>query len=190
MKPGIASLLLLPIVGAAAAITVALPRRALAAESPRDRETDHLDAFDDGGPRGFGLLVNPAGVLLGVFGVEADVLLTDLAAVTAEGDWVSLGSTTAFGATLGVALFPQQVPFHGLYFHPQLSLMRASDGDAGASLLGGGATVGWEWTLRVGLTLRIGGGAMFSHVIASEGAGSFALDGLRPMADGSVGWVF
>jgi hypothetical protein len=63
-----------------------VPRLAHAAESPRDRETDHLDAFDDGGPRSFGLMLNPAGVLFGVFGAEADVLLGDVAAVSAEGD--------------------------------------------------------------------------------------------------------
>jgi hypothetical protein len=184
MKPGI------PLLSLLAVVPFVVPRAALAAEGPRDRETDHLDAFDDGGPRSLGVLVNPAGVLLGVFGVEADVLLTDLAALSVEGDWFSLGGTSAYGATAGVALFPQQVAFHGLYLHPQLSLMRATDGSASASLLGGGATLGWEWTLRVGLTLRAGGGAMFAHVLQSEGSASFALDGLRPMADGSVGWVF
>jgi hypothetical protein len=167
-----------------------LPGLARAAETPRDRETDHLDAFDDGGPRGFGLMLNPAGVLLGVFGAEADVLLGDVAAVSAEGDWVSIGSTTAFGATLGLPLFPQRVPFHGLVIHPQLSLARATGDGATADLVGAGATLGWQWTLRVGLTFRVGGGAMFSHVVSGDGAGSLALEGVRPVVDGTIGWVF
>ncbi len=167
-----------------------LPRLAYAAESPRDRETDHLDAFDDGGPRSFGLMLNPAGVLFGVFGAEADVLLGDVAAVSAEGDWVSVGGTTAFGATLGLPLFPQRVPFHGLVIHPQLSLARATGDGATADLIGAGATLGWQWTLRVGLTFRVGGGAMFSHVVAGDGAGSLVLEGVRPVADGTIGWVF
>jgi hypothetical protein len=164
-----------------------------AAESPRDRETDHLDAFDDGGPRSFGLMLNPAGVLLGVFGAEGDLLLGDVAAVSAEADWVSVGSTTAFGATLGLPLFPQRVPFHGLVVHPMLSLVRATSGGATADLFGAGATLGWQWTLRVGLTFRAGGGAMFSHVVAGAGAGGsggLGLEGVRPVADGTIGWVF
>lgn len=161
-----------------------------AAETPRDRETDHLDAFDDGGPRSFGLMLNPAGVMLGVFGAEADVLLGDVAAVSVEADWVSVGSTSAVGVTLGLPLFPQRVPFHGLVVHPLLSFDRATGGGATADLFGAGATLGWQWTLRVGLTFRAGGGAMFSHVVAGDGAGSLVLDGVRPVADGTIGWVF
>jgi hypothetical protein len=186
MKLGITLSLLLSLV------TLGCPARA--AESPRDKETDHLDAFDDGGPRSFGLLLNPAGVLLGDFGLEADVLLGDVAAVSVEGDWYALGpglggGTTAYGVTLGLPLFPQRIPFHGMVVHPLLSLDRASAGGATADVFGAGATLGWEWTLRVGLTFRVGGGAMFSHVVASAGT-SLALDGVRPLADGTMGWVF
>jgi hypothetical protein len=186
MKTRTPLLLLLPLLSA----LLLVASQAHAAETPHDRETDHLDAFDDGGPRSFGLMLNPAGVLLGVFGAEADMLLGDVAAVSAEADWVSVGSTTAFGATLGLPLFPQRVPFHGLVIHPQLSLARATGGGVTADLFGAGATLGWQWTLRVGLTFRVGGGAMFSHVVAGDGAGSLVLEGVRPVADGTVGWVF
>ena len=173
-------------------LPLGLARAARAAEGPRDRETDHVDAFDDGGPRSFGLLVNPAGVLFGVFGLEGDLLLADWAAVSAEGDFISYGGgATAFGATLGLPLFPQRVPLHGFYLHPRLSLARATTGTGEtAGLLGGGATMGWEWTLRVGLTLRVGGGAMVQHVLASGDGAALPLEGLRPIADGNVGWVF
>lgn len=179
MKLGIAALLL----------TCLVAGRAEAAEGPQDRETDHLDAFDDGGPRTFGLLVNPAGVLFGVFGAEGDFLLGDVAAVSAEGDYESLGGTTAFGGTVGLPLFPQGIPFHGMYLHPRVSFVRATGGGQTAWLLGGGATIGWEWTLRVGLTIRAGAGAMFSGPVAGDGAG-LALDGVHPMVDGTLGWVF
>jgi hypothetical protein len=162
---------------------------ARAAEGPHDRETDHLDAFDDGGPRTFGLLVNPAGVLFGVFGAEADFLLGDVAAVSAEGDYTALGGTTALGATIGMPLFPQGVPFHGMVLHPMLSAARATGNGSTAWLLGGGATIGWQWTLRVGLTFRAGAGAMFTGPVSGDAAG-LAVAGVRPVADGTVGWVF
>lgn len=181
------ALLLLPLL--LSALFLVAPT-AHAAESPRDCETDHFDAFDDGGPRSLGLLVNPAGLLFGVFGAEADVLLGDVAAVSVEGDWVSVGGTTAFGATLGLPLFPQRVPFHGLVIHPQLSLTRATGDGATADSIAAGATLGWQWTLRVGLTFRVGGGAMFSHVVSGDGSGSLVLEGVRPVADGTLGWVF
>jgi len=163
---------------------------ARAAETPRDRETDHLDAFDDGGPRSFGLLVNPAGMLLGVFGAEVDVLLGDVAAATVEGDWLSNGGVTGYGGTFGLSLFPQRVPFHGLVLRPQLSLARVDSDGSTAELFGAGATIGWEWTLRVGLTFRVGGGAAFTHVVGGDAAASAGLEGVRPLADGTVGWVF
>jgi len=170
-------------------LTFLAPAPALAAEGPNDRETDHLDAFDDGGPRTFGLLVNPAGVLFGVFGAEADFLLGDVAAVSAEGDYYALGGTTALGGTLGMPLFPQGVPFHGMVVHPMLSAVRATGSGSTAWLLGGGATIGWEWTLRIGLTFRAGAGAMFSGPVSGDATG-LAIAGVRPVADGTLGWVF
>jgi hypothetical protein len=160
---------------------------ARAAESSRDRETDHLDGFDDGGPRSVGLLVDPGALALGAFALEADRVLGDAAVVSVEGDYVSVGAASAVGGALGLVLFPQGVPFHGFYLDPRVSLARVTDGGA-ATLFGGGATLGWEWTLRVGLTLRAGGGASFTRAVA--GSVTSGLDGLHPLVDGSVGWVF
>src|SRR5580700_11010471 len=91
------------------ALVTALPATALAAEGPSDVQTDHVDAFDDGGPRTFGLLVNPGAVLFGVLGAEADLLLGDVAAVSLEADWMSQAGATGYGVTFGTPLFPQRV---------------------------------------------------------------------------------
>src|SRR6202041_534958 len=102
---------------------------AAAAEDRADRETDHLDAFDDGGPRSVGLLLNPGALTLGTFAAEGDFVLGDAAALSVEGDWISTPGTTAYGAMVGVPLFPWRVVFHGLYLHPRALLGRGtSDG--------------------------------------------------------------
>ena len=116
--------------------------------------------------------MNPAGVLFGVFGAEADFLLGDVAAVSAEADYFALGGTTALGATLGMPLFPQGVPFHGMVLHPLLSAARATGAARRRGCSAEAATIGWEWTLRVGLTFRAGAGAMFSGPVSGDGAGT------------------
>src|SRR5271166_2713755 len=80
---------------------------ALAGERGTDVETDHLDAFDDGGPRSFALLTNPASLLVGALGAEGDVLLGDTAALSLEADWLVVGPATGASASVGVPLFPQ-----------------------------------------------------------------------------------
>jgi hypothetical protein len=162
---------------------------AAARETRRDVETDHLDAFDDGGPRSFALLVNPAALALGAFGGEGDLVLGDVGAMSFEGDWTSLGGTTAYGASVGFPLFPWRLMFHGFYVHPRITYARATSGGTAVDVLGGGATVGWQWTWRFGLTLRAGAGASYERVVTDGGPG-VALEGLRPLLDGEVGWVF
>src|ERR1700684_2302955 len=82
-----------PIAGLFAALAVlgATASPARAAEGPGDVETDHLDAFDDGGPPSFGVLVNPLGALVGTFAAEGDFALGHAAALSAEGNWTSVG---------------------------------------------------------------------------------------------------
>jgi hypothetical protein len=155
-----------------------------------DVETDHLDAFDDGGPRSFALLTNPASVLFGALGAEGDVLLGDTAALSLEADWLVAGPATGASASVGVPLFPQGVPLHGFYLHPRLFAARAwangSHGDVG----GAGATLGWEWTLRIGLTIRTGAGVAIERPLGGDGSVVSAMVGFRPLLDGSVGWAF
>jgi hypothetical protein len=169
--------------------SVAAAAPVAAAETGQDVETDHLDAFDDGGPRSFGLLVNPAALALGAFGAEGDFVLGDVAAASVEGDWISLGNATAYGAAVGLPVFPWRLIFHGFYLHPRVTWARATLPGATVDVLGAGATIGWQWTWRFGLTLRAGAGVSYARVI-TDGGPDVAIEGLRPLLDGDVGWVF
>jgi hypothetical protein len=183
MKAGVVALLLFE----AFVVTVVSPARA--AETPRDVETDHLDAFDDGGPPSFGLLVNPLAALLGTFGAEGDFVLGDAAALSVEGDWLSTGGTTGWAATVGLPIFPWRTIFHGFYVHPRATAALAISGGAPLEVLGIGATAGWQQTWRFGFTLRVGGGVAYEHGLGQDVAG-IALLGIRPLLDGEIGWVF
>jgi hypothetical protein len=186
MRATIARLL---VAGAAVLAVSARPRSAHAAETRNDVESDHLDAFDDGGPRTFGLLANPLALALGTVGAEGDLVLGDLAAMSVEGDLTSVGDTTAYGASLGLPIYPWRLVFHGFYIHPRLTWARATFDGASVDVLGGGATMGWQWTWRFGLTLRAGAGVGYERTL-SDGGPNVAIAGLRPLVDGSVGWVF
>jgi hypothetical protein len=163
---------------------------ALAADGRNDKETDHIDAFDDGGPRSFGLLFNPLALALGTVAAEGDFVLGDAAALSVEGNWTSLGSTTAYGVTVGVPLFPWRVVFHGFYLHPRLMAARAASDGLSADVVGIGGTLGWQHTLRFGLTLRVGAGAAYELALEQDSAPSLATTGVRLLLDGELGWVF
>jgi hypothetical protein len=179
----------LVLAGACALAALAGASSARAAETRHDVETDHLDAFDDGGPRSFGVLVNPLATVLGTFGLEGDFVLGDAAALSVEGDWVSTSGTTGYAATVGLPIFPWRVIFHGFYVHPRATAAMVTSAGQSFDVLGIGATAGWQHTWRFGLTLRGGGGVSYDHVLGPE-AGSVAILGVRPMLDGQVGWVF
>lgn len=188
MKTALAAALAVAVAPAVLATSASWAR---AAEGPNDVETDHIDAFDDGGPRSFGMLVNPLALVLGTFAAEGDFVLGDAAALSVEGDWGQYGGTDAYGVTLGVPLYPWRVVFHGIYVHPRVMVMRASMPGAAADVLGGGGSIGWQQTWRFGLTLKVGAGAAYEKAFdAPAGAGSFAVEGVRPLLDGEVGWVF
>jgi len=161
---------------------------ARAAETRHDVETDHLDAFDDGGPPSFALLVNPLATLLGTFGAEGDFVIGDAAALSVEGDWVLTGGTTAWAATVGLPVFPWRTIFHGFYVHPRATAAVATSAGASTDVLGIGGTAGWQHTWRFGLSLRIGGGVAYEHALGLDGG--VAILGLRPLLDGEIGWVF
>jgi len=163
---------------------------ARAEERGADVESDHLDAFDDGGPRSFALLTNPASVLFGALGAEGDVLLGDTAALSLEADWLVAGPASGASASVGVPLFPQGVPLHGFYLHPRLFAARAWAGGSHGDVAGAGATLGWEWTLRIGLTIRTGAGAAIERPVGGDGSAVSAMVGFRPLLDGSLGWAF
>ena len=176
---------------AAALALVAAAPRARAVETRADVETDHIDAADDGGPRAAGVLLRPYVMALGQLGAEVDVALGESAAVTLEGDWLPAPDARAYGAALGVALFPQRFSFHGVYVHPRFEwASAASTGGASAQVAGAAATVGYEWTWPVGATVRLGGGASYARAVGSDGPVAAASEGLRPRVDAAVGWVF
>ncbi|HEX8794389.1 MAG TPA: hypothetical protein VF765_25770 [Polyangiaceae bacterium] len=175
---------------AAMALT-ALSADVLAAPETRtDVETDHPDAFDDGGPRSFALLTNPASLLFGAIGAEGDLLLGDVAAVSLEADVLAAGPVTGASGSLGVPLFPQGVALHGFYLHPRLFAAHAWSAGSHADVAGIGATLGWEWTLPVGFTVRVGAGAAIDRPIGGDASAVSALTGFRPLLDGALGWAF
>lgn len=183
MKPGM-------VVLALASALVAVSAQARAEESGGDVETDHLDAFDEGGPRSFALLTDPASLLFGAIGVEGDLVLGDTAALSIEADALAAGPATGASASLGVPLFPQGVALHGFYMHPRLFAARAWSAGSHADALGVGATLGWEWTLPVGFTLRLGAGAAIDRPVGGDAGVVSSLVGFRPLLDGSLGWAF
>jgi hypothetical protein len=187
MKTGIsaalAGLLLLVLV-------VGRPAPASADEGRADRDTDHLDAFDDGGPRSFGLLFNPLAMALGTLAVEGDFVLGDAAALSVEGDWMSANGASAYGVTAGVPLFPWRIIFHGFYLHPRVMAARATGDGISSDVVGLGGTLGWQHTFRFGLSLRVGGGAAYEVALGQVAGASFSVTGVRPLLDGEVGWVF
>jgi hypothetical protein len=183
--------LLLPLASLLPAIAaLAWPATAHAAETRRDVETDHLDGFDDGGPRRFGLLANPLSIALGTFGAEGDLVLGDTAALSLEAGWTPSPEVQVYGAAVGVPLFPARIPFHGFYLHPRLAWWRASADGASVDVMGLGATVGWEWTWRIGFTVRAGLGATYERALAASDGPAGSLTGVRPLVDASLGWVF
>jgi hypothetical protein len=163
---------------------------AIAAENRGDQETDHIDAFDDGGTRTFGLLLDPAALALGSFAAEGDFALGDAAALSVEGDWPSPGATRAFGVTAGVPLYPGRIVFHGFYLHPRLLWARATRALVSADVVGIGGSLGWQQTWRCGLTMRLGAGAAYEVPLGEVGSGSFSIAAVRPLLDGELGWVF
>lgn len=185
MKTGSSLLSLL----ALTATLVVAPRAAFAADPVSDIETDHVDPYDDE-PPSFALLVHPLAMVGGSFGAEGDAVVASWAAVSVDGEILSTYGGTAMTATAGLPMFPGGIVFHGFYLHPRVQAMHVEVSGASADALGGGATVGWEWTFHFGLTLRGGGGLMADHVVASASGTSLSMDLVSPTFDVDAGWVF
>jgi hypothetical protein len=160
-----------------------------AAEGPGDVETDHLDAYDDGGKPSFGLFANAGALLAGAVAGRAEIALGDAAALALEGDYFALGAARAYGASLGTPLFVERVRFHGLYVEPRLAASVPSGASVGSAVFGLGATAGWEETWRFGLSLKGGIGLMYATTFPGEASSPVFL-GIRPLVDAAAGWVF
>jgi len=166
-----------------------------AAETRPDVETDHIDAADDGGPRGWGLAVRPFQLDLGVVGAELGVAVGPSTAVTLEADWLALAPGRAYGATLGVAIFPTRPAFHGFYVHPRLESWRIPAGGSPRNAVGAGALAGYEWTAPAGATLKLGAGLAYCAWLPGPGPQTVPSPvvpgtGVLPEVDVAVGWVF
>jgi hypothetical protein len=179
--------------GAAAGLLPTLAHRsAAAAETRSDVETDHIDAFDDEGPRSFGAFAKTGVTGLessqGGVGFELDFGLGEVVAISLGGEWLRLGASTGQALTLGIPIFPGRVAFHGLCVHPRFTWALYAAGGGQAQRGSAGATVGWEWTATVGFTARLEAGLVYERWF---GIGAETPpDGVRPAADAAIGWVF
>jgi hypothetical protein len=146
--------------------------------------------------RTFALLFNPLAMAAGIFGGEADFVLGRFAAVALEGDLYRRGD--AIGEILGVGLlvYPLGGPLGRLYLEPRMAYARPwneaiAKVDWSADAVGLGATAGWQWTWDYGLSVRIGGGALYFLGGSREATPSGAIEvGPQVVFDGSVGWTF
>jgi hypothetical protein len=187
-KPGTCRPLAFAAAGLAAGLTLASAPSS-AAERPSDAETDHVDAYDDGGKPSVGIFADPGALLLGAWGGELELALGDAAALSLEVDGLGLAGVKAYGASLGMPLFVERVRFHGMYIQPRLAAERSSGGGVSASSLGLGATAGWEETWRFGLSLKGGVGILYETTVQGDAPNVLVL-GIRPLVDAAVGWVF
>jgi len=172
--------------------TVALFSARLWASDPRDDvETDHIDAFDDLGPRAVGVFAGPDAIGFrssrAGLGAEVDFVLGDTAAVSLGGLWLPLAQG-GYRVSVGTPLFLWAVPFHGLYVHPRVTLDHRAVADGSLDLAGVGMTLGWELTWRAGFTVRLGSGAAYERALG--GGANAVAGGIEPLFDGSVGWAF
>lgn len=162
---------------------------ALAVESRKDVETDHVDAKDDGGPRSVGMLVHPLTMATGWYGGEVDAAVNEHGVLSVEGEGCFTG-LHGFHVALGGAYFFRR-SFHGLYFRDTVDWARvALDGVAGSGL-GTSFTLGYAWTWSVGPTLRLGGGFRLAYDgVAGAQPSPLALNDVGLKLDADLGWVF
>jgi len=166
-------------------------RRAWAADGRGDVETDHIDAFDDLGPRTAGVFcgadaVGVASSRVGL-GAEVDFVLGDVSAFSIGGFWLPFAEN-GYRVSVGMPIFAWGVPFHGLYLHPRVTLDHRAAAGGSLDIAGVGMTVGWERTWRPGFTTRIGSGVAYERAFGDDANAVVA--GIEPVFDGSVGWVF
>jgi hypothetical protein len=166
-------------------------RRVWGAEGRGDVETDHIDAFDDLGPRTAGVFCGPGAVGVASsrvgFGAEVDFVLGDVAAVSIGGLWLPFAED-GYRVSVGTPIFAWAVPFHGLYLHPRVTLDHRAAAGGSLDIAGVSMTVGWERTWRPGFTMRIGSGVAYERALGVDATAAAA--GIEPVFDGSVGWAF
>ena len=146
--------------------------------------------------RTWGILLNPLAAAMGVYGGEADFVLSRFAALAVEGDLYWRGNTTGMAVGTGLVVYPLGSAFHQLYFEPRLVYARPlsepiANLNWSTDVVGLGVTAGWQWTWDYGFSLRVGGGAMDYFGGTRRGGSTRVLAlGPQPVLDGSLGWTF
>jgi hypothetical protein len=177
-----------PLAIALAAGLVSIATRAGALETPRDVETDHVAARDDGAFPAIAVLLHPVAMATGWFGAEVDVALGDHVMVSVEGEARAGSRSHGDRAAGGMAFFLSRA-FDGLYLHPALEARRASVNGISGSAVGARLTAGYAWSWPLGVMLRLGGGVAYERALLGD-AGAPGLAGVRPWIDADVGWAF
>jgi hypothetical protein len=156
---------------------------------------DRADAEVRDADRSWGFLLNPLATAMGVYGGEADFVVTRYAAVAIEGDLYWSRDTAGLAIGSGLLVYPLGAVFHQLYLEPRVVYARPlrepiADFAWARDVVGVGATAGWQWTWDYGFSLRVGGGAMM-YLGGSRLAQGPSLEvGPQLVLDGSLGWAF
>jgi hypothetical protein len=161
-----------------------------------------------------GLFFNPVGVLLGFYGLELDLSPTRSASFNLNGVYydktVDSISTTAYGMDAGIQFFLSGTkPMEGAYLYPRVGYAKAratgqtttsssypyypytsqTTRTAEASLIGVGATCGYQWNWSP-FALRLGGGLIYyTNADTSSGSSSdsVSLKGTSLLIDFALG---
>jgi hypothetical protein len=160
---------------------------------------------EPGDTSAFGIFFNPLSIAFGFYGLELDYSPTHLVSINVSGQYYShsesiLGTeikTSAFGGDIGAQLFfTGHKPMYGAYVYPRIAFAKAEASETGlptanASLIGIGATVGYQWNWQP-FAFRLGAGVMNYTVAAKGDPGSpaISLTGTLPALDLTIGFVF
>lgn len=133
----------------------------------------------------------------GFYGIGGDVALNS---------WLSVGLVAQYyrrnhdvpwsgaGAELGAQLFIVGSVFRGLYLSPRVALHSINSDDPRAAgrrwVPGGGATIGFQWAGKIGLSFRVGIGVNARRGRVDGDTVTVPFDGVGVAADGAIGWVF
>ena len=159
-----------------------------------------------------GIYFNPLSILFGYYGLELDFSPQRLYSINVGAYYYSHSvgmtgfadvKTTAYEADLGVQFFlTGQKPLHGFYVYPRIAYAKAkaemtfegSTAGAEASLIGLGATLGYQWNWQP-FSLRLGGGAM-DYIGSAKSTGDsttsveLSMKGVAPLIDLTIGFAF
>lgn len=165
-----------------------------ASKAEESREHSSKDEFS------MGIFFNPVSILFGFYGLELDFSPMRLVSFNVSGSyysWELTGvKTSAYGGDIGAQFFlTGDKPMHGLYLYPRLAFAKAEASANGvkaqATLIGIGATVGYQWNWQP-FSLRVGGGIVnyMGGADSNNGAPSISLRGTMPAIDFALGFVF